>query len=177
MSEVTRSKQELQAMWALPLEVKILKTQQRVREWVDHWGVDMVYVSFSGGKDSTVLLDIVRRIYPEVEAVFVNTGLEYPEIQKFVKQFDNTLILRPEMRFDEVITKYGYPIFGKEIAHVLYYAKRGGQWALNQLGGLTAKGLPSEFARSMYAKYKPVKDLDFYISDKCCDVMLILFIL
>ena len=69
------------------------------------YGVEGVYVSFSGGKDSTVLLHIVREMYPEVEAVFVNTGLEYPEIQQFVKTFDNVTILRPKMRFDEVIKR------------------------------------------------------------------------
>ncbi len=47
-----------------------------------------MYVSFSGGKDNTVLLDIVRKMYLGIEAVFVNTGLEYPEIVDFVKQHD-----------------------------------------------------------------------------------------
>ena len=54
-------------------------------EWISDQRDGQVYISFSGGKDSTVLLHIARQIYPEIEAVFVNTGLEYPEIQKFVK--------------------------------------------------------------------------------------------
>lgn len=45
-----------------------------------------VYVSFSGGKDSTVLKHIVDSMYSDVPAVFVNTGLEYPEIQHFVRE-------------------------------------------------------------------------------------------
>ena len=44
-------------MRALPLEAKIVKTQLRIREWYEHWAGN-VYVSFSGGKDSTVLLHI-----------------------------------------------------------------------------------------------------------------------
>ena len=83
-----------------------------------------VCVSFSGGKDSTVLLDIVRKIYPHVPAVFSNTGLEYPEIQKFVKGYDNVDIVIPEMRFDEVIKTYGYPLIGKEVAEAIHYARR-----------------------------------------------------
>ena len=98
---------ELRQMQALPLSTKLRMTQQRIRDWVNEFGTDGVYVSFSGGKDSTVLLHIVRDMYPDVEAVFVNTGLEYPEIQKFVKTFDNVTILRPEMRFDEVIRHTG----------------------------------------------------------------------
>ena len=67
---------ELRQMQALPLNVKLRMTQQRIRDWVNEFGTDGVYVSFSGGKDSTVLLHIVRDMYPDVEAVFVNTGLE-----------------------------------------------------------------------------------------------------
>lgn len=104
---------ELRQMQSLPLAAKVRMTENRIRDWVREFGEDGVYVSFSGGKDSTVLLHIVRNMYPDVEAVFVNTGLEYPEIQKFVKTFDNVTILRPKMRFDEVIKKYGYPLISK----------------------------------------------------------------
>lgn len=81
-------------------------------------------VSFSGGKDSTVLLHIARQIYPNIPAVFSNTGLEYPEIQRFVKSFNNVDIVVPSMRFDDVITTYGYPLIGKEVAEAIYYARR-----------------------------------------------------
>lgn len=118
------SKDELKLLQALPLDMKIVRTQQRIREWVEYYGENGVYVSFSGGKDSTVLLDIVRKMYPEIEAVFVNTGLEYPEIQSFVKSFDNVTILRPKMRFDEVIRKYGYPFIGKEVAECISQGKK-----------------------------------------------------
>jgi 3''-phosphoadenosine 5''-phosphosulfate sulfotransferase (PAPS reductase)/FAD synthetase and related enzymes len=94
----------------------VLKTQQRIREWVNYYGLENVAISFSGSKDSTVLLYIARQIYPNIEAIFVNTGLEYPEIQKFVKTFDNVTIIRPKMMFADVIKKYGYLIVGKEIS-------------------------------------------------------------
>ena len=96
------TKDDLKCFQAMPLEIKIGLTKNRIREWVREFGTGGVYVSFSGGKDSTVLLHIVREMYPDIEAVFVNTGLEYPEIQKFVKTFDNVTILRPKMRFDEL---------------------------------------------------------------------------
>lgn len=92
-----------------------------------------VYVSFSGGKDSTVLKHIVDSMYDDVPAVFVNTGLEYPEIQRFVRDvkagkydcFNSKVeILRPEMRFDEGIKKYGYPAVSKEVSEQIYRAKR-----------------------------------------------------
>lgn len=60
-------------MQSWPLERKIQVTQTRIIEWYQKFN-GQVYVSFSGGKDSTVLLDIARRIYPDIEAVFINTG-------------------------------------------------------------------------------------------------------
>ena len=35
-----------------------------------------VYIGFSGGKDSTVLLWLARKLYPDIKAMFVNTGNE-----------------------------------------------------------------------------------------------------
>lgn len=118
------SREDLKYFQAMPLEVKVGMTKTRVREWVKEYGTDGVYVSFSGGKDSTVLLHIVRELYPNIEAVFVDTGLEYPEIREFVKTFSNVTIIRPKMRFDEVIKKYGYPIISKEVAECVYGARR-----------------------------------------------------
>ena len=107
--------EQLRQMQSLPLERKILITQTRIIEWYQKFD-GQVYISFSGGKDSTVLLHIAREIYHDLPAVFVDTGLEYPEIRQFVKTFDNVTIMRPKMRFDEVIRKYGYPIISKEVS-------------------------------------------------------------
>lgn len=116
---------ELKMLQALPLDLKVRRTQQRIREWVDHWGKDHVYVSFSGGKDSTVLLHIVRQMYgDEIPAVFVNTGLEYPEVQHHVRSFPNVVILHPEMNFRDVLTKYGYPVISKEVSQCIYETRR-----------------------------------------------------
>ena len=115
---------DLYQMQSLPLEAKIQMTKRRIQEWVDEYGEDGVYVSFSGGKDSTVLLDIARSIYPDIKAVFIDTGLEYPEIRQFVKTFGNVDIIRPQMTFKEVIEKYGYPFFSKEISECIADSRR-----------------------------------------------------
>lgn len=115
---------DLQELQALPLYLKIRLTKQRIREWVNRYGEDGVYVSFSGGKDSTVLLHLVREEYPDVPAVFVDTGLEYPEIREFVKTFDNVEWLKPKKNFRQVIQDYGYPFISKEVAQTVYEVKR-----------------------------------------------------
>ena len=178
------TRQELQLLQALPLELKIMKTKQRVREWVQRFGVDGVYVSFSGGKDSTVLLHIVRELYPDIEAVFVDTGLEYPEIRQFVKGFENVTWLRPKMSFVEVIKKYGYPVIGKEVAERIDNTRKclasdGEKYVEHyyQINGT----FPNERAKQIYGDrvskrfdftlYKPLVDVNFKISSQCCNVM------
>ena len=48
-----------------------------------------VYVAFSGGKDSTVLLDLCRMFDPNIKAVFCNTGNEFPDIVRFVRNLQH----------------------------------------------------------------------------------------
>ena len=115
---------DLYQMQSLPLSAKIRMTEYRIREWVEYYGYDGVYISFSGGKDSTVLLDIARKMYPKIGAVYVDTGLEYPEVREFVKQYENVEIIRPKMNFRQIIIKYGYPMIGKEVAGCVYGARR-----------------------------------------------------
>ena len=110
---------ELTQKQLLPLDIKIRMTEQIIIDWYNHYCGD-VYVSFSGGKDSTVLLDICRNLFPNIEAVFVDTGLEYPEIREFVKTKKNVTRLHPvkwnrhtrkyeRTNFRNVIKEYGYP--------------------------------------------------------------------
>lgn len=115
---------DLHQMQSLPLAAKIRMSEYRIREWVEHYGRDGVYIAYSGGKDSTVLLHMARGLYPGLPAVYVDTGLEYPEVKAFVKQQENVEILRPKKDFRQVIGQYGYPFIGKEVASCVYGARR-----------------------------------------------------
>ena len=124
--------QELYEWQALPLNVKILMTKRRIRDWVNYYGLDGVYVSFSGGKDSTVLLHMARDIFPGIKACFIDTGLEYPEIRQFVKMFDNVDIVKPKLGFKKVCEKYGFPLISKEVSERVYYAQKYLTWYMAQ---------------------------------------------
>lgn len=122
------TREELIQWQALPLAIKIRMTQQRIRDWVREYGLDGVHVSFSGGKDSTVLLHIARGLYPDIKAVFCNTGLEYPEIVQFVKTFENVDWIKPKKNFKQVLKDYGYPFISKEVSERVYYAQKYLTW-------------------------------------------------
>lgn len=112
----------LRQLQSLPLQAKITLAEQRIMEWYKHFDGN-VYISFSGGKDSTVMTHLVHGIYPEVPLVFANTGLEYPEIRRFAENMGAEPIY-PRMRFDQVISKYGYPLISKEVSEAIYYARK-----------------------------------------------------
>ena len=116
---------ELKMLQALPLEVKIRKTEERIKEWVDYYGLDGVYISFSGGKDSTVLMDIVRnRLHLNIPAVFVDVPTQYPELKQFAMTWDNLTIIKPKISFVEVCEKYGFPLISKEVSECVSGAKK-----------------------------------------------------
>ena len=164
------TKEQLKALQSLTLEQKIQATKIRIDEWYNHWN-GKVFISFSGGKDSTVLLNIARQSHPEIEAVYVDTGLEYPEIRDFVKTKENVTWLKPELSFYEVIKKYGYPIISKEVSRDIAVARR-------KPDGKTAdKFNPNSDYCKKYGmqwclnKWDFLKDSDIPISNQCCNIM------
>lgn len=149
-----------------PLDIKEELTANRIKAYYEKLNGN-VYVSFSGGKDSTALLHQVRRIYPNVPAVFVDTGLEYPEIRDFVKTIDNVVWLKPKMPFTQVIEKYGYPVISKETAQKIREVRGSKSEKLKNkrlYGDEWGNGKLSE-------KWKFLINAPFKISDRCCYVM------
>lgn len=132
-----RDREFLAELQAMSLNDKFQRTLGLVGEWHNHFN-NQVYVSLSGGKDSTVLADIdakwCKAIGQPLNLVFSNTGLEYPEIQRHVRELKpyfeskygievNLTILRPKMQFNEVVTRYGYPLISKEVSQAIYEAR------------------------------------------------------
>ena len=184
---------DLYQMQSLPLNAKIRMTAYRIRGWVEEFGEDGVYISFSGGKDSTVLMDIVRNEcgYKNIPAFFVDVPTQYPELREFAKTWDDVEIIKPNMSFMDVCENYGFPLISKEISQVVYEGRKnienikagknkkykyGKPCRLLQLDGVlphTEKGKLTKEYSTQYdkSKYKYFLDAPFSISHMCCDVM------
>lgn len=149
-------------------------TKARIRAWVKEYGEDGVYVSFSGGKDSTVLLHIVREEFPDVPAVYCDTGLEYPELREFVKTFDNVVWLKPKKNFRQVIEEYGYPFISKEVSQAVYECRsaesRGNKSCRREQFNGTYVSKNGKTNKYSITKWAFLLSAPFKISHKCCNI-------
>ena len=160
----------LQQFQSLPLAQKIRHAELRVKQWYEHWD-GQVYVAFSGGKDSTVLLHLVRGMYPEVPAVFFDTGLEFPEIREFAMGHENVVRVRPKVTFRDVLDKYGYLVVSKRVAQYVGEVQRAkGETATKRLRltGIKSDGTFTKLDK-ISDKWIPLAlQTDVRISGKCC---------
>lgn len=159
--------QELRERQSWTLEQKIDHSLGTIEAFVSRMGgVDKVYVAFSGGKDSTVLFDLCRRLYPDILAVFCNTGNEYPDIIRFVRRKQaegvNIWIIRPKMTPREVWAKYGFPLVGKETALKVHKVR-------HNPNTQTAIMLMGDTYFSLSKKWKFLINEHYETSQMCCD--------
>lgn len=152
---------------SLPLTIKRKMTARRIRQAYEMFDGN-IFVSLSGGADSTVVLNEVRAIYPHIPGVFVDTGMEYPEIREFVRTLDNIVWVKPKMTFKQVIEKYGYPVVSKETAQKLHEIR---QTKSDFMLRLRTTGIEGRKRQQVPAKWKFLIDAPFKISHKCCEIL------
>ena len=124
-----------------------------------------VFVSFSGGKDSCVMLSLVEVILPQVQCVFVQTGCEMPAVVRFVREMQadhNIRMIRPRKTMKEIFSKCGFPLVSKEVSHDIENCRK------NPYGISARKklwlGNPNHIPlRWMYLLNEP-----YEVSDRCC---------
>ncbi len=161
---------ELRRLQSKPYEWKVEHALDVIREFVEHEGETGVYVSFSGGKDSLVLLHLVRSIYPDVPAVFANTGIEFPEQVKFVRSFPNVTEVHPIKHFPKIIKEDGIVYPSKEVAMYIRDAKKGCRYAVNGLRGLDLEGKENRY-KARFKRWAYLMDCGVKISPDCCELI------
>lgn len=161
---------ELRRLQKMPFDWKVDHAKDVIREFVEHEGEDHVYVSFSGGKDSLVLLHLVRSIYPEVPAVFANTGIEFPEQVKFVRSFPNVTEVHPIKHFPRILKEDGIVYPSKEVAMYVRDAKNGVKYAVNGFKGLDKDGKEVRY-KARFKRWAFLLECGVKISPDCCLLM------
>lgn len=164
------TRRDLQQLQALPLSGKVSHTIDIVSSFMSRVSNGAVsasdfYVSFSGGADSLVLLDIVRRfIDPLFPAAFVNTGQEWPEVVRFATSFAAVDVLRPSMSVKQVVAKYGFPLVSHEVSRFVHDVK------YSRSSSLLDVRKNSKFF-SLPKKWAFLASAPFDVSCVCCDVL------
>jgi len=168
MQSIKDSKRKLQQFQSLSLKAKITLSLSRIRAWHNYYNGN-TYISFSGGKDSTVLLHLVHSLYPNTPVVFIDTGLEYPEVRDFALSKD-PIVLKPRYSFKQVLDKYGYPVISKDVSQKIHDIRN---TKSSKLKNLRLYGDPPHhpYRGKLPNKWKFLLNSSFKISHKCCNIM------
>lgn len=156
---------------------------QKIRQIIRKYGEENFYISFSGGKDSTVLSALIDMALPEnkIPRVYANTGIEYRLILEFVERERekphnwDLIILKPELPIKPTLEAVGYPFKSKRHAKVLDEYQRLGRCktVVQYLGESKDKEAYhlSTLSCPQILKYQFNESFSLRISDKCCKRM------
>lgn len=159
---------------------KVVKAMEHIEALYNDTG-GKCYVSFSGGKDSTVILALIKmceEIYTlppnAIPAVFCNTGIELGATVEFVRwvkdnYYSNVQIIRPDPKkpFDWIIKNHGKPIKSKMKSEELHrWHAKGNEKSLGYLVDIDNKFNKTKIANKDLHMIHP--DFDITVSQKCC---------
>lgn len=134
------------------------------------------YISFSGGKDSTVLHYLIDMALPDnkIPRVFINTGIEYKYIREFVsdmaKKDDRIIIINQKRNIKKTLEQYGYPFKSKE--HSLRVQQfndgKNSNYIKKYISGYDVNGKKSSFVCPKKLLYQFDEIGKYNYSNKCC---------
>lgn len=152
----------------------------RIFNVITEYGEENFYLSFSGGKDSTVLSSLVDMAVPgnKIPRVYADTGIELNIIRDFVlklaKKDDRVTIIKPSVPIKKMLEQEGYPFKSKKHSGLLATYQK--NKTLEGMDGLLHY-LSEHPDGKVYAamsrcpnilRYQFTDDFDLKISDKCC---------
>lgn len=144
-----------------------------INKVINKYGIENFVISFSGGKDSTVLSKLVDIAIPnnEIPRIFINTGIEYKAIVDFVHdkmKKDNRFIeIKPSIPLSMIFKKYGYPFKSKEHSQLVHLFQQNGH-SKSTLRYYDPPENRKRFGCPKILKYQFEEGTALKISDKCC---------
>lgn len=150
---------------------------QKIRQIISQYGENNFAISFSGGKDSTVLSALVDMAVPgnTIPRVFADTGIELKMIRDFVvekqKNDGRVVIIKPSVPIKKMLENDGYPFKSKGHSKFLDRYQRIGRCdSVVQYLGEREDKKPWSSIKSCPKKLRYQFNAEFKlrISDKCC---------
>lgn len=145
----------------------------KIQSVINQYGEDNFYISYSGGKDSTVLHELVDMALPDnrIPRVYANTGIELNMVRDFVKakaeKDDRIIIVKPSKPIKKTLEEYGYPFKSKFHAHfVALYQRLGLTTGVKNYMGIGEKEIFRPCPKIL--QYQFTEDFNMKVSDKCC---------
>ena len=141
-----------------------------IKKTIEKYGEENFYISFSGGKDSTVLHHLIDEAIPgnKIPRVFMNTGIEYNDIRRFVEELTENdfrfVILNSKVNIPQMLKEKGYPFKSKEHSCKL---------SMFQKKGTETKSVSKYINEKIFGcpdvlKYQFTDDFNLKVSDRCC---------
>lgn len=147
-----------------------------IKDTINKYGAENFYLSFSGGKDSTILHHLLDMALPnnQIPRVFINTGIEYQAIVEFVKSLAKDdprfVILQPTQAIKPMLEKYGYPFKSKQHSHnVMVYQHSGVGLSVKRYLGIIESNTKFRCPKSLLYQFTP--EFKIKLSDNCCRKM------
>lgn len=144
-----------------------------IKKVINKYGIENFVISFSGGKDSTVLSKLVDIAIPnnKIPRVFINTGIEYKAIVDFVhekmKKDKRFIEIKPSIPLSMIFRKYGYPFKSKEHSQLVHLFQQNGH-SKTTLRYYDPPENRKRFGCPKVLKYQFEEGTQLKISDKCC---------
>jgi 3'-phosphoadenosine 5'-phosphosulfate sulfotransferase (PAPS reductase)/FAD synthetase len=144
-----------------------------IKKVINKYGIENFVISFSGGKDSTVLSKLIDIAIPnnDIPRVFINTGIEYKAIVDFVhenmKKDKRFIEIKPSIPLSMIFRKYGYPFKSKEHSQLVHLFQQNGH-SKTTLRYYNPPENRKRFGCPKVLKYQFEEGTQLKISDKCC---------
>lgn len=148
-----------------------------IRKVTQKYGEENFYISFSGGKDSTIAHHLIDMALPnnKIPRVFINTGIEYLDMVKHVKELAKNdkriVICNSGVHITKMLKEYGYPFKSKEHAEKvsIFQSSGYGKTVMIYITGKKQNGEKAFMKCPKKLFYQFTKANKLKISDKCCD--------
>lgn len=147
----------------------------KIKATIEKYGEENFYLSFSGGKDSTVLHELLDLAIPgnTIPRVYANTGIELNLVRQFVQdkaeQDQRIVIIKPSQPIKKVLEENGYPFKSKEHSFYLETYQRNKAYTKTVNRYLYPSEKRKSFGCPKILRYQFTPDFDLKVSDKCCN--------